>query len=376
MHSFHHLYEKLISIENIERSIKEASLHKRNRYSTKKYYKDEKIVDGSVEKIIKYVTNFHNFPHKPIEIYDGVSRKKRKIIVPKFKEQIIHHMLGNVLRECFEPKMYEWSMASIPGKGSHKAKRKIEKWIREDTRNVKYCLKIDIRKFFDSIPPDILIAKLKKEIHDKKFIKVLEELISVTGTGKGIPLGFYTSQWLANWYLTDLDHYIKEKLGAKHYVRYMDDMVIFRPKKRILHEYRKIIDEYLQTHLGLRLKDNWQVFRFDYIDKKGKRKGRCLDFMGFQFYRNKTIMRKSIMIKCSRKAKKMSKKERKTIYDVRQILSYLGWIDCTNSYNMYLKYVKPHVKFGDCKKKVSKHDKKESKRKKAEKLIGALSKVA
>ena len=98
--------------------------------------------------------------------------------------------------------------------------------------------------------------------------------------------------------------------------------------------------------------------------------------MGFQFYRNKTIMRKSIMIKCSRKAKKMSKKERKTIYDVRQILSYLGWIDCTNSYNMYLKYVKPHVKFGDCKKKVSKHDKKESKRKKAEKLIGALSKVS
>ena len=83
----------------------------------------------------------------------------------------------------------------------------IKKWIKHDTKNVKYCLKMDIRKFFDSIPHDIIKAKLAFLIHDKKFLNLLYEIIDVVYNG--LPLGFYTSQWFANWYLQDLDHYIK-----------------------------------------------------------------------------------------------------------------------------------------------------------------------
>ena len=87
----------------------------------------------------------------------------------------------------------------------------------------------------------------------------------------------------------------------------MDDMVIFGSNKRKLHQIRENISEYLNDKLGVKLKDNWKVFRFDYI-RKEKHYGRCLDFMGFKFYRHKIILRRTIMLKATRKSKKLSKK--------------------------------------------------------------------
>ncbi len=136
-----------------------------------------------------------------------------------------------------------------------------------DPKNCKYVLKMDIRHFFDSIPHDRLKAKLKKTVHDEKMLELLFRIIDVTEVG--IPLGFYTSQWLSNWYLQGLDHFIKEQLCAVHYMRYMDDMVIFGSNKRVLHRMRQAISDYLEMELGLELKANWQVFRFSYGNNQG-----------------------------------------------------------------------------------------------------------
>ena len=175
-------------------------------------------------------------------------------------------------------------------------------------------------------------------------------------------MGFYLSQWLANWYLQDLDHYIKEQLGARYYIRYMDDMVIFGPNKRELHRIRKGIGDYLNNRLRLELKGNWQVFLFHYVKKNGEETGRFLDFMGFRFYRNRTTLRKTIMIRATRKAKKLSKKEKPTIYDARQMLSYLGWIDATDSYGVYEERVKPFVNIQKLKRRISAYDRRERRR--------------
>lgn len=137
----------------------------------------------------------------------------------------------------------------------------------------------------------------------------------------------------------------------------MDDMVIFGSNKRKLHKIKDDIQNYLNNKLGIRLKENWQVFRFDY-KKKGKHYGRCLDYMGFKFYRNKTILRKHIMLKASRKARKIHKKLKPTSYDARQMLSYIGWIDSTNTYNMYIKWIKPYVNIKQLKITLSIYDKK------------------
>lgn len=351
MKSYNHLWERFISEDNIRLAIKNSSKGKRDRKLAKNIYNNP---DKWIKPIRDYAENFKNYSHKPIEIYDGIVRKKRIIIVPKYKEQIIHHMVVNVMLPIFSRGMYEHSYGSIPNRGAHKGKKQIEKWIKHDKKNVKYCLKMDIKKFFDSIPHDILKEKLCAIIHDKKFLGLLFEIINVTD--KGIPLGFYTSQWIANWYLQDLDHFIKEKLQATHYMRYMDDMAIFGSNKRGLHKARNAIADYLNSNLGLSLKDDWQVFRFDYI-KAGKHYGRYLDYMGFKFYRNKTTLRKSIMLKATRKAKKISKKDKITVYDIRQMMAYLGWIDCTDTYRMYGKRIKPYVNIQDCKRKLSNYDK-------------------
>ncbi|MFV0552917.1 MAG: hypothetical protein ACK5L6_13505 [Anaerorhabdus sp.] len=79
--------------------------------------------------------------------------------------------------------------------------------------------------------------------------------------------------------------------------------------------------------------------------------------MGFRFFRKKTILRKRIMLKATRKAVKISKKSRMTIHDIRQIMSYLGWINCTDTYDMYLMRIKPYVNFRYCKQRISAYDK-------------------
>lgn len=349
MKSYNHLWEKFISDENIDLAIRNASRGKRDRKSVKRRLENPKFK----EQIKYYAEHFKNKHHNPKEIYDGIQRKKRSIIVPSFDEQVIHHMLINVLKPIFMHGMYEHSYGSIPGRGCHKGKKTIERWIRAGGNNCKYCLKMDIRKYFESIPHDIYLKNLRKLIHDERIMVILTEITSVQP--KGIALGFYPSQWTANWYLQSLDHYIKENLGARYYIRYMDDMVIFGPNKRKLHELRRRIEAYLNNCLGLEMKDNWQVFRFNYRGKY-----RPLDFMGFVFYRDRTILRRSIMLKATRKARKM-RKSKPTVYACRQMLSYLGWISCTDTYDMYLEYIKPYVTFRTLRKRISRYDRRKNK---------------
>ena len=116
----------------------------------------------------------------------------------------------------------------------------------------------------------------------------------------------------------------------------MDDIVILGSNKRKLHQMKESIITYLKQELNLELKSNYQVFRFDYIKNK-KHYGREIDFMGFRFFRNKTTLRKSILHKAISKARKMNKKEKPTIYDCQQFISYMSWIDATDTYNFYLK---------------------------------------
>lgn len=354
MKSYNHLWEKFIDDENIDLAIKNASKGKRDRKSVKRRLEDPNFK----KQIIYYANHFQNRKHKPKEIYDGIQRKKRTIIVPSFDEQVIHHMAVNVLKPIFLKSMYFHSYGSIPKRGGHKAKKAIERYIRNHPKDCKYVLKMDIRKYFDSIPHDLMIKRLKALIHDDRFMAILEEIIDVIP--RGIPLGFYTSQWLANWYLEGLDHYIKEGLHARFYTRYMDDMVIFGSNKKELHKMRICIEDYLQT-LGLKLKDNWQVFRYDYNGKY-----RFLDYMGFRFYRNRVTLRRSIMLKATRKARRLWKSEKITVFAARQMLSYMGWIDCTNTYGMYSEWIKPIVSFQDLKRKIRGYDKNRNRREKNE----------
>ena len=128
-----------------------------------------------------------------------------------------------------------------------------------------------------------------------------------------------------------------------------------------MHKALAAISEYLKN-LDLRLKPNYQVFKLAYIDKNGKERGRPIDFMGYKFYRDRTILRRGIMLRAVRKALKISKKTNLNWYECTQLLCYLGWFKYTDTYKVYERYIKPNVNIGECKKVVSLRQKRINKR--------------
>ena len=363
MKSYNHLWEKLISDENLLLAINNAAKGKMKR---RKLMDIKRNAHYYIFIVRDWIINYRPIHHKKKLISDRSSGKIRSIIVPTIQEHIVQHAVMNILKPIFMKGMYEHTYASIPGRGCHKGMRTIRKWISNDKCGVKYCLKLDIKQYFNSICQNSLMCMLKKKIHDDRFISLLLAIISTTQAG--IPLGFYTSQWFANFLLQDLDHYIKEKLRVKHYIRYMDDMVIFGSNKRKLHSIKQAIENYL-SKLGLKLKENWQVFRFHTKNNRG----RFLDFMGFRFYRNRVTLRRRIALKAMRKARHINKKKYATIHDARQMLTYIGWTRCTDVYNWFKQYISAFVDFRKLRKIVSKYDKKVVKKKCGTKLNRLIS---
>ena len=213
MKTYKHLYEQYISDENIVRAIRECRPRKRSHVLIDKMLEN---IDEWIPVVRSWAIDFKNAKHTPKVIYDGVSRKKREIIVPTDKEQIIHHMLMNVFEPVVMQGFYEHAYGSIKGRGAELCKRYIERDIRNKSQ-IKYFLKMDIRKYYNSINTQILIRKLREVIKDKKYLEVLEEVINVQPIG--LPLGFYTSQMLAQFYLKDFDRFVKEELKAPFYYR-------------------------------------------------------------------------------------------------------------------------------------------------------------
>lgn len=418
MISYKHLYDYYISDQNVIDACMNATKGKVKH----KFLCDVRSNVYLYEPKVKHwAIYFYNSFHKPIQIYDGITRKKREIVVPSDIEQLVHHMIVQTIKPMCLHGMYEHAYGSVPNRGTEKCEHYIEQAIKYHPKECKYCLKTDIHHYFPSIDRKIMKAKFRKKINDDKFnaligvileydklgellklskvkgvydlcsygkptdlwylfqeyvgtddtenirkticslscpVSAKDELLTIAlSERKGIPLGFYTSQWFSQFYLEDFDHYIKEKLGADFYFRYVDDQVIFGSNKKKLHKIQKAMAQYMHDELNLEMKPNWQVFRFDHIGKDGIHYGRDLDFLGYRFYCDRTVLRRNIMMKATRKANRMWKKRSFSAYDSRQLLSYLGRIDHSDTYDMYTEWIKPIVSIQQCKRKVRAYDK-------------------
>lgn len=418
MRSYNNLYEPMLQNDYIKGCFKDASKGKKNRDDVKEILEN---VDSETEKLKTILREEMFIPdfHEQSVINDGSKRKVRRILKPHYKyEQVVHHCAIGQFKQIVMNGLYEFSCGSIPERGVHFGKKYMRKWIDSYGGKKMYVLKMDIHHFFESIDRRILKRKLRQVIRDNRFyrllcifvehdriaeiVKILEDaaveisqddvkelvsciafdddagalkIIRLTGISgeeyfavesiakskrKGVPLGYFTSQWFGNFYLKALDHYIKEVLKAEYYMRYMDDMVILGKNKKNLHKIRKELEVYLKSELDLELKGDWQVFRFEYVNKDGEVRGRMLDFMGFKFHHDRTTIRKSTLESARKKAYHIAKSEKISWYNATVMLSYLGWFKHTDTYEYYLKYIKPNVNVKKLKKIVSKHSRKEN----------------
>jgi RNA-directed DNA polymerase len=181
-------------------------------------------------------------------IYDP---KERVIAVAPFRDRVVHHALVRVLTPIYERVFIFDSYATRPGKGTHAAIGRAQQFL----RRWMWYLQTDIAKYFDRVDHDTLLDLLRRKLKDRRLLNLLERIIRNTSTpGTGLPIGNLTSQFLANVYLDPLDHDLKDRLGLRGYVRYMDDMACFSDSKAALQETQTRMEEFLRTRLALSLK--------------------------------------------------------------------------------------------------------------------------
>ncbi|MGL5961879.1 MAG: reverse transcriptase domain-containing protein, partial [Cetobacterium sp.] len=246
------------------------------------------------------------------EIINDNGKERDLYKLPYFPHRVVQWAIMNVAENAFMSHFIKHTYASLKGRGIHKAKRDVEDALKKDPEGTKYCLKLDIKKFYPNINNNILMELLKKRFKDKELLDLFEMIVFSRGE-KGQPIGSLLSQYLGNYYLSEFDHHCKEKGKLKHYFRYCDDIVILLDDKERLHRIKKYFDGYFKTKLDLEIKGNWQIF---------PTRTRGIDFVGYRFFGDKTIVRKRIYLKARYVFSRPTKH--------KAMPSYKGWFKYAN----------------------------------------------
>lgn len=243
MRRYSNLYENVYKPENIKACYHEVI---RNTKNKRQVYKLQNNAENVIRTIYnelrneKYVVGKYNV----FIIYEP----KRRIIVSQgMKDKIINHLIAReILYPAILPCLVPFNVASRPEMGTKKALEYLERYRKQYAKkNEKYyMLKCDISRFFSSIDHKILKKKLRRRIKDPKALKIVFDVIDSYNSGIGI--GSMTSQVLAIFYLNDLDHFIKEELKIKGYIRYQDDFLLFSESKEYLQICLEKIKEFLK----------------------------------------------------------------------------------------------------------------------------------
>ena len=242
------LIEKIADIENLQLAYHKAQKGKAGKIEVFEYGKrlqenlqnlQQQILSGNVE------TGHYRY----FTIYDP---KKRLICAAPFGQRVLHHALMNVCHPFFEKVQIFDSYASRIGKGTYASLKRAKHF----NRQYKWFLKLDFRKHFDSLDHTILKKQLNRLFKDSYLLNIFESIVDsyCVNQNKGVPIGNLTSQYFANHYLALVDHYVKETLKIRAYVRYMDDIVLWHNNKKILLNAGASLKEYSESELKLTLK--------------------------------------------------------------------------------------------------------------------------
>lgn len=283
------LFDKVCSFENLMKAFRKAFRGTKNAEAEEFYFEAEK-------KILKLKQELENETYKPKEykyfmIYDP---KEREISVADFTDRVVHHAIVNILEPIYEKIFIYDSYATRKNKGTHRAILKAQRYMTNS-----WYLKFDIRKYFYNIEHNIMMKIISRKIKDTRLLRLIEKIIKNNKYEKGLPIGNLTSQFFANIYLDIFDHYIKDELGIKCYIRYMDDCVIFSNSKEELKILRKQSELFLEKNLNLELKQE-----ATYINSSLN----GLSFLGKRIYRNQIRIKRE-NLKRSIKKMKMRKRE-------------------------------------------------------------------
>lgn len=372
MRRVNNIYDSILDIKVIQKIYSS-----RVRVNTKNKLKLEKFENNYVSNMIyiKQILEERNYKPGRYNIFLIKEPKLRVIMSQNIIDKLINHVVTQYfLINIFESTLIEENVATRKNKGTKYGIFLLKKYLNEVKDKNFYVLKFDISKYFFNLDHDIIKELLEHKIKDKEALKILHDIVDSTDScyvnerinslkekeikkindsncknkellikeikelpnyevGKGLPIGNMSSQFLANLYLNELEHFIKNKLKIKYYTRYMDNGVIIHQSKEYLQYCLEEINKILERY-KLKLNKKTKI----YSCKEG------FEFLGFRYIikNNKVVMKvkNSTKKRFKRKIKvynKLLKKDKLSEFDYNQVLaSYKGHLSYGNTNNLVL----------------------------------------
>jgi RNA-directed DNA polymerase len=344
MKTYNKLYEEICSMNNLANAWKEARKGKTKKLDIIGFEKDIR------ENLLQLRKELLEQTYKPKQLATFILRdpKTRKISKSAFRDRIVHHAIVRVIEPIFDKTFIYDSCANRKGKGNLLALKRLKYFIKKVSENgdcldnkfhdanfvYGYCLKADIRHYFQEINHDVLLEIIQRKISDEKTIWLIKQVLSnistnrgrrtVFDTNKGMPLGNLTSQFFANVYLNELDYFVKHTLRAKYYIRYVDDFVILHKSNIQLKFWKLRIDKFLRERLNLELHpDKSKVIPLS----------RGVDFVGFRNFYHFRLLRKRNIRKTSCRLKQFQQDELSEEKLKERLNGWWAYAKWANSYN-------------------------------------------
>lgn len=276
-----YLWQEVVSFENLLLAYRKARCGKQQKPEVATFSLN---LENQLLTLQQQLLNGSYLPgeYRLFTIYE---RKPRLIAAAPFRDRVVHHALLNIVEPLLDKRFIDDSYACRKSKGVHKAVDRYQHW----AKRYPYALKMDIRQYFPSIDHQRLNQKLARHIKDPQVLNLFSLIIDTSPTSdiellkraKGLPIGNLTSQFLANLYLDAFDHYVKEQLRIKAYLRYVDDFIVLGDDKIELNAIKKQIQD--------KLDDDFLMLHPNKVHIVPTRAG--LDVLGYRVYPNKRYLR-------------------------------------------------------------------------------------
>lgn len=266
------LYKNIYNFDNIIKAYNEVCKNTKNKRKVAIFRSYKCMYISRIYEILKnrkYKVGTYNV----FTIYEP---KERRIVSQNMQDKVVNHLVARyILYPALLPCLIDSNVASRKNMGTNKGLLYFKDFYRKSKIKYKnfYILKCDISKFFASINHSVLKEKLKSKIKDKDALKIVFDIIDVEKSG--LSIGAMTSQVLAIFYLNDMDHFIKEQLKIKYYVRYQDNFLLFHPSKQYLKYCLTQIKNFLEKE-DLKLNKKTKIYKstsnFIFLGRSKKQK--------------------------------------------------------------------------------------------------------
>ena len=326
------LVEAMADYANVQKAYNKARKCKRYRKDVLLFTKDK---EDNLETVRNDILGLSYEPseYRYFKVYEP---KERQIMALPFYDRVVQHAINNVLEPIFNQRFIFHSYACRKTKGMHAASDTLQEWLYEWQKfhpdQPLYAIKADIHHYFQSINHDVLKAEIRKAIKDAGALVLIDKIIDHNGQmpdGVGIPVGNLTSQLFANIYLNRLDQYIKHTLGAKYYMRYMDDFILLSPDKEQLRRWLADIERFLRDELKLELNPKTTIL----AAKNG------IDFVGYKHRATHRKVRPDSVKRIKKTIKKYESGKITKEQLQKSIASWTGHAGHADSYNLQKKVI-------------------------------------